>query len=384
MKAGGWLACSGEYIYAAKGNKTGEFYRYKPAVGEWETRSSMPAGETGLLPEKGSKGVGDGRRFIYATKGNKTAEFWRYNTQTDSWDQRASVPGEPYQAQVKDGADLVYVGVGDTGYVYLLKGYKKEFWRYNTAAGNWQKLADAPGDKGWKSGSWLTYDSAGTIYAHKGRIPEFYRYDVATGNWDTILLRPIPTVGAHGKSRKTGKGGGSVFASGYIYALKGNNTGETWKYFISRDSWYLRDTILKVGTSGRKKGVGGGGDIVCWESWSTIYALKGNGVLEFWRASWYEPANDGEATSIQDGVPFRLHITPNPVASSFAMVSCGFAPTGPVRIDVIDAGGRAVRSFCETGRSSFPIDTRSLPAGIYLVKLTERGFTATQKLVVQR
>jgi hypothetical protein len=31
-----------------------------------------------------------------------------------------------------------------------------------------------------------------------------------------------------------------------------------------------------------------------------------------------------------------------------------------------------------------PLDLRSLPAGVYLVKLSSEGFASSQKLVVQR
>jgi hypothetical protein len=50
-----------------------------------------------------------------------------------------------------------------------------------------------------------------------------------------------------------------------------------------------------------------------------------------------------------------------------------------------DASGRLVfNSSLVTRNSSLSLDLRSLSTGIYLVRLSADGFTATQKLVLQR
>mgnify|MGYP000081327963 CR=1 FL=1 len=50
------------------------------------------------------------------------------------------MPDGPSGKRVKGGEDLVYIQQGMTGYVYLLKGYRNEFYRFNTATEEWEAL----------------------------------------------------------------------------------------------------------------------------------------------------------------------------------------------------------------------------------------------------
>jgi hypothetical protein len=359
-------------IYAAKGNKTGEFYAYKSDVGNWDTLCSIPAGNSGKLPQKGARGVCDGRRFVYATKGNSTAEFWRYDIVTDSWRQLTPVPGKPYQRSVKDGSDLAFVSQNDTGYVYLLKGGKNEFWRYNTALDKWQVLANAPGTKGRKAGSWLVYDSVGSVYAHKAKYHEFYRYDVTTNTWDLNPLHGMPFIGSEGE-KKSKAGGSAALYAGNIYALKGGKTGESWKYVVPRDSW--EELLGSMKDPYRKKGVGVGGDIV-YSGNAVFFAMKGNSTVEFWMGYWYELLLDRKP---DDGEPFCSIPPPEQYPSDRQAYSSNSLPCGPATVTVCDVSGRRrLRTRLAAGASFRP----SLPAGVYLARFSGHGWATARKLVI--
>ncbi|MBM3322732.1 T9SS type A sorting domain-containing protein, partial [candidate division WOR-3 bacterium] len=75
---GAWLTDS---LYTLKGGNTQEFWQYLPESDSWNELDTMPAfGST--LKKKKVKGGGDlvaaAPGVLYALKGNKTNEFWKY------------------------------------------------------------------------------------------------------------------------------------------------------------------------------------------------------------------------------------------------------------------------------------------------------------------
>ena len=190
LKDGGWLVAEGGPIASSppRGTRPIDFYSYTPADDSWTKLADWPRGIEAKPPNKGAVGV-LGERGIYATKGNNTQGFWLYDVEQDSWTQKADVPLGLTNKKVKGGTDLVYVNAGrgqnDTDYVYLLKGYKNEFWRYNPATTSWQvdaRRADRNQPQ-WDKGSWLVAQKEPgpppkpyTIYAHKAKYHEFWKY----------------------------------------------------------------------------------------------------------------------------------------------------------------------------------------------------------------
>ncbi|MEO0082059.1 MAG: hypothetical protein ABIL25_07195, partial [candidate division WOR-3 bacterium] len=154
-KDGAWMALhaagtdANPVIYVAKGNKATDFYMYDPLAGDsgtWYEKKPIPGNEGTKLkpPSKGCVGVSDGVQYVYMTKGNNTLGFWRYDAVANTWDSMPGVPEGPYGKRVKGGTDMVFASYKDTGCVYLLKGYKTEFYRYNPVAGRWDTLPEVP------------------------------------------------------------------------------------------------------------------------------------------------------------------------------------------------------------------------------------------------
>ena len=282
VKYGGWLAADtgSGLVYAAKGNKTNDFYRYNPSLNVWFDRHVILDGTEGKKPYKGCRGACDGGNYVYMTKGNNTLGFWRYSVSTDSWKQLADVPTGTKRKRVKDGADLVYVEHGGQGHVYLLKGNKKEFYRFDAADSAWHTLDSAPGAQKWKEGSFLVYDGDHTIYAHKAYYNQMWRYDTARDSWSSGLAG-MPFIGQSGRKKKHGPGGGAAWYGGSLFALKGCNTQEFWRYDTAANGWFELDTMPQYGSALKKKRVKDGGDIT--SDGNVFYALKGNKTLELWR-----------------------------------------------------------------------------------------------------
>jgi len=397
VKHGGWLAFdrADEFVYAAKGNKTPDFFRYEPLPDAWYPLAVIPY-RLGNWPTKpprnGAKGVTDDDRYVYATQGNNTLGFWRYDIDTDSWELLTDVPLGGFGKKVKGGTDLAYVTTDDTPYVYLLKGYRTEFYRYNVLSGGWQELADAPAGRRarWDKGSWLVAesDSGDLLYAHKAKYHELWRYSIAGDSW--AELKGMPFIGASTRRKKSKDGGCGAWQDDRIYALKGGNTQEFWLYDVGADTWTELDTMPSFGTTGKKKRVKYGADLVSYGG-GAFFAMKGNKTLEMWRyveVPWPvapAPARSGIAGAVTGPGDYGLVIAPNPAGARGATVRCALPCAGPAALTVFDAVGRVVgrRTVVADADRTATLDLGTLAPGVYLVRLAAGGFTAVRKLVVR-
>ncbi|MFO7651042.1 MAG: T9SS type A sorting domain-containing protein [bacterium] len=401
VKDGGWLTYNpGDgLLYAAKGYKTGDFYSYNPAINSWFILPLIPDGSEGKPAGKGSSGVSDGERYIYCTKGNNTVGFWRYDVDSAVWQQRADVPTGFTNKKVKGGTDLVYVGDSTVPSIYLLKGYKNEFWRYDVTADTWyfQPLAPGRASIKWDRGSFLAPDGAGGILAHKAKYHEMYRFDLSEGTWDTLpRLTGMPLFSrATGRTKKSKDGGAGAWHSGSVYALKGGNTQEFWRYFTSRDSWVELETIPAYGTTGKKKRVKAGADIVSTGG-GVFYALKGNKTGELWRYSLdtagvrhaATPRSGAQAEPGRRAADCRLRVAQNPTRGTATIRWSGSSSLAPCpsTLSLYDASGRLVlvRSIGSAASGTARLDLRFLPSDVYFVRLTSAGRAAEQKLVLRK
>jgi hypothetical protein len=396
VKDGGWLvfdAASGTF-YAAKGYKTGDFYQFDPDAYAWVEKPAIPSGNEAKPPYKGAVGCADGLGNIYATKGNNTTGFWKYSTVDSTWTQLSDVPLGVTNKKVKGGTDLVYVNEGDSQYVYLLKGYKTEFYRYNTASGAWYALADAPaGAKPkWDKGSWIVYDEASRkLYAHKAKYSELYAYSLDSTAWGGLIPgMPLMHSGT-GKNKKAKDGSDGVILDGQVYALKGGNTPDYYSLDLETMTWTERELMPMFGSTGKKKKVKAGGSVAT--DGLAVYALKGNKTNEFWvytlgtkSAGSAAPRRSGVQAERQDLRNFGLAVRPNPLKVGLATVSFTLPAPGPALVRVFDVTGRQLATASAvSGRSgAIGLDLRQLSAGVYLVRLEAAGYSAATKLVVER
>ncbi len=398
VKDGGWLVEMGDRFFVLKGNKTGDFHSCDVESLVWHDLPGIPLGAEAKAPGKGSSGCAGDGDYIYTTKGNNTLGFWRYDISAQTWEQLPDVPVGLSNKKVKGGTDLQYVRGrgGDSNYVYLLKGYKTEFYRFNTQSLHWDDaLPDAPaGAKAkWDKGSWLTMRRFGNdsalIYAHKAKYHEMFTFNTATRTWSTTSLAGMPFSSLKtGKSKKSKDGASGVYYDDAIWALKGGNTAEFWYYDVLGDSWLELDTMPQVGSTAKKKRVKGGGDLIVFDR--RFYALKGNKTGEFWMYTpgatvASQPAREGVMAGVT-AVPAGMALGPNPLLTGTATLRYSLPASGPAMVRVYDITGRTVQSqgFVAGRTGMLNLDLRELSAGVYLVKLTSAGFAAEQKLVIER
>jgi hypothetical protein len=296
VKRGAWNSFNplDRKFYITKGYKTTDFYKYDPVNDLWDTLTGMPYTTHPMwgrkVPRKGSKGAMDrtgttGDPWIYVTQGNNSLGFWRYSTETDSWEILPDVPLGTNRKKVKGGTDMEVVPVPDpqdsiVAYLYLMKGYRDEFYRaaiwkldHGTdqpvfGVGGWEPMPPV-GETGNDAslltrnkvdkGSWLEWDGDAYLYAHTAKYHDFIRYplnDSGTGYWEAPpgggRAAGMPFIGWNGRRKKSKDGGSAAYYDNAFYALKGGNTQQWWKYDIPETTWTELDTMPKYGSAGRK------------------------------------------------------------------------------------------------------------------------------------
>ncbi len=384
VKNGGALARIGNTIYALRGNKSDEFLAYDIETDSWRTLTPLPPGSNGKPVYKGAALTADGNSYIYAVKGNSSTTFLRYNTLTDSWETLTDVPLGPTRKALKGGASMAYVIQNNTGYVYLLKGYKNEFWRYNTTTSNWESLPPAPlgpsGKDAYKDGSFIVFNGTNTIYAVKAKYGEVFGFDVITGNWLTTQFQRFPLAGRSGRQKKVKDGAGGAWWNNAMYCLKGGNTGEFWRFFPAENRWEELDTIPSYGSTMRKKRVKAGGAIVSLNN-GIFFILKGNKTNEFW---CYKSPESGPGVNEPPPLPpvfLSLRVYPNPTGG-ILFGEFNLPDNTPVTLKIYDRTGRTVFSRVVAQRN-WTINCGFLPPGVYFLNAATAHAAKTVKIVRQ-
>ncbi len=410
VKDGGALAYGKEatdandtgYVYAFKGNNTYEFYRFNTSSNAWISRDSIPAvGSSGKKKgvKKGSALIVGTDSKVYGAKGNNNYEFWCYDPEKPDAQHWAQLTDVPMGAKaLKEGTGLAAVNISGTDYVYLLKGAgTAEFYRYKVSDGSWETMDDAPlgaSGKPYKNGSSIIYDGNDTIWCLKGSYNEFAAYSVAGKNWvtkDTLPRKAPPST----KKTKVKDGSQIAYSSRVVYALKGGNTNEFWKYLCNDQKWYTAEP-MPVGP----KKVKGGGALCVASSAHSLFALRGNNTLELWQygpvafdflplTSFHGPTEVQEQSA--SGISqFALNIAPNLFTSSLSpSISYSLPRAGSITLGLYDVTGRLVNilasGYRPAGVSSLGLGVSTLPRGVYVLRLhsDSQGMTLSRKLVIE-
>jgi hypothetical protein len=395
---GAWLAHGQfeQYIYAVKGDRTNEFYRYDIDGNSWQGLAPIPWGREGKLPFMGARGIRGDSCYIYATKGHETFGFWRYDIERNEWIQLADVPARPTgDTKVSYGTDLTYVP-GDSwrygqsndstsrGYVYLLKGHSGEFYRYNVSTGEWEERQHAPPDKHnelWKAGSFITFDGDRTIYAHRSFANEVWTFDVVDQEWSGAPMSGMPGV----QSQDGGCGDWYRFG---VFALKGGDTREFRAYLADPGVWFDLDDMPKKGVNKQPRNVFWGADIVS-HGCGAFFALKGHDTPEFWRyvlvPGRLNGGQDAGLGNVDAGLPAMV-LASSPFAGRAMGIRYSLPVRGPAHFTVLDVAGREVlrRDIIGERVGRCDLDLQGVSAGVYIVRLSSTAGDTKRKLVIQR
>ncbi len=197
------------------------------------------------------------------------------------WEFLTSLPEGPRGRDIKDGGALAFMP--DT-MLYAFKGNNTtEFYSYNLNSHTWTEKESIPAygstgrKKRVKRGARLALDTSNHIYALKGNNTyEFWRYDIAGDTAWTELI-PYPT----GKKKvKGGTGLEYVPSLNRVYSCKGSNTFEFYAYDVATETWLPMANV----PSGPRNKKAKYGTCMAYDGDNTIYLLKG-GKYEFYAYS---------------------------------------------------------------------------------------------------
>ncbi|MBS4015983.1 MAG: SBBP repeat-containing protein [Candidatus Latescibacteria bacterium] len=385
VKAGGGLEICDSIIYLLQGRNTCNFYAFDIACDSWTQKCSMPVVFGTKKRVKSGADMTMRNGIIYAFKGNNCCEFWAFDIAGDSWLQKKSIPefapGSVKSTRVKSGAALAACANA----IYAFKGGNtNEFWMYNIASDTWfmKKPLQTPDHKKIKAGGALAAKGE-TLYAFVGgNTRYFYTYLTEQDSW--IQMRDV----GFGLPKKKVKDGAAMAVNeDNIFAFKGGNTYDFGCYSITSDTWYTLDNILE-----RKK-IGAGASMVSFGPF--IYAIKGNDMRELWR--YFIPSSmTVKGASASTVAPIMLDINANIANPSMRAVvnpltnmmqlSYSVITAGKVSIKLFNATGRLIETlidaeFC-SGNYSIDYSVANLAKGIYFVKYQDMNQKNETKLII--
>lgn len=162
----------------------------------------------------------------------------------------------------------------DSNKLYVLVGANNNLFRmYNPETDTWTALPVAPNTVSYGGG--LSEGPQGYLYALRGiNTTEFWRYkitDEATGDgiWSTEVTSAPLTIGY---------GASMVYdGSQYIYVTRGNGTDTFWRYDTSSDEWSNLDGVdFGVPSSSITNAINRSADMTIDRANGLIYATQGN------------------------------------------------------------------------------------------------------------
>jgi N-acetylneuraminic acid mutarotase len=207
--------------------------QYDPATDTWSQVSSLGIGRRGLGVTKDNNGL------IYAIGGESSSNLQsdvveRYDPANDTWTTISSLPtARAFLSAATDGDGDVYAIAGDTGPTSESKIVDK----YDVSVGSWSSVAQTNNGNRFHGS---TSDSNGNLYMIGGdnQKDSVEKYDPANDTW--TLVASLPT----GQQNVA-----AVNTKGFIYAVGGDypkGADKVDRYDPANDSW-ISETSLNTG-----------------------------------------------------------------------------------------------------------------------------------------
>lgn len=242
----------GKYLYVMRGNSDKAFWRYDISDNDWEELSDLP-----FPSYYGGDMVSDGQGNLYIIFGGYSKKFYKYDTNDGSW------------TQLPDLLDTTWTGASisfDGTNIYIARGNSTtDFWKFDIASNSWQSEAPIPAPLG--SGANLVYGRDGNFYLTRGANSlTFYQYNIAGNSWTS---KANITTGYNFNGDQKG-----AYANGYIYYFRSGNTNGFLRYNISGNAWQvLNPTPQNVNYA----------PLAFNSDDGMIYALRGNNQYDLWK-----------------------------------------------------------------------------------------------------
>jgi hypothetical protein len=128
-----------------------------------------------------------------------------YNIVTKKWDYVSAYPGySDFGHSIVAVGNIIYVGMGSTFNSLIEGGYPREWYKYDTVANQWTKLADFAREPVGINGlqgmacehvNGKIYVGLGAGNQSGGSENYWYAYDIAANSWATMAVCPVTNYG---------------------------------------------------------------------------------------------------------------------------------------------------------------------------------------------
>jgi N-acetylneuraminic acid mutarotase len=338
-------------------------WQYDPVSNTWAQKQDFSGtarwqGVSFSIGQKGYIGMG------FDVTGWFTNDLWEYDPANDAWTQKASLPGDArcYPAGFAIGAKG-YVGMGTT----ILNGIVDDFWEYDPAQNSWTQKANFPCPTGRFLCAGFAVGSKG--YAGLGRdqntyYNDFWEYDPATDTWtQRSNFPPGPREEFDGAQFAIGNYG--YLGTGRYPASSSTFTyyNDFWRYDPANDSW---TQIPSLPASTR---IGASSVVI---NNIAYVGLGFNGVSTAFNDWWsYNPDVTTDVEDVLHGN--AVSIFPNPFSEETTLSS--ETDLRNATLTITDISGRFVKKIENISGHTVRIQRDGLPAGVYLVQLSQNGKT---------
>jgi hypothetical protein len=365
----------------------------------WRQLAAIPAGATGMRAASGACLAALDTGPVYLLRGGGSLELCCYDPTHDRWSQCSAVPVGQNGHGCRAGSALIAV----RDYLYLVRSFDNGLMAYSTQEDTWYERNPLPlvGRAGKRRrarpGTSMTHDQDIVYLVKGGRSGELWRYCTFGDTW--TQLEDLPR-GLSGRSAAAGgaiawadassPGGGASQKEADISREPGTN-------HENRDTTGFRgeNGSVPIFQRGRRCWSVANSHVSHQPSAGHVYALKGNNTLEFWR---YSPTADRLPLSAN-----RHNISSSPgsqISASVALSGATIARRGTTisgqlpahaTARLYDACGRLCAVLAKRSatpeRQIFGL-TENLSPGVYFLALTAegyspRGYCFTRKLVLQ-
>ena len=233
------------YFYLTRGYYSNDFMRYDSETGELTRMANTPSG----LYNGAAMVFDDNNNKIYLTAGQYLRKLFVYDISSDTWSEEVD---DPPPIDTNYGASMSYDG---SRYIYMNRGGNgNNFYRFDTqgeAGSKWNTMTNAPAGLGYGAEQALVGNYIYTLRGQNVSNNPLYRYDISSNTWDDAAVADLD-IDVYNDGFMTYGG------DGYLYAARGDNDTEFYRYSIAEDNWEsLEDVPANVneGGSGESDGL---------------------------------------------------------------------------------------------------------------------------------
>lgn len=218
-----------------------DLYEYNSTNDSWVARSPIPSG---LTMFGSSSFVIDGKAYIcngsvVPGSYHNNGALWQYDPTGDSWTLKDSFAGVPVYTSTA-------FAIGRYGFLGLgYSPYTSDFYRYDSQSDQWSQINAFPGTARQSACSFvingIAYVGLGgkQVGSTFSNYNDFYKYDTATGNWTSIAS--FPGIARRDAAAFTFNNKGYVI--GGAGALVSDIYKDVWEYNPQTNSWLQKDSF---------------------------------------------------------------------------------------------------------------------------------------------